>query len=313
MGTVAVGDLHFLGWWSFFNKKFIMFCRTATSIVPVGIQVRNMATLKDISVRLKSVKNIQKITASMKMVSAAKYNKAERELRPARPYGLGTQEFFQKAGIERDEAKPNHLIVAMTSDRGLCGACHSNIVRAIKKYVADASDSTNIKIICVGDKSRAQLVKSMGDNIMMHFTEIGKKPATFEDARRIANEIMNCGFEYDYGTLYYNIFKSVISYNTTAMPIYRPEQVSAAENLPIYDSLDEEVLRCYNEYALTSLVYYAMKECAASEQSSRMTAMDSATKNAGEMIDKLTLTYNRTRQAVITRELIEIISGAAAV
>jgi len=272
-----------------------------------------MATLKDIAVRLKSVKNIQKITASMKMVSAAKFNKAERELRPARPYGQGAQEFFQKAGLQRDEAKPNHLIVAMTSDRGLCGACHSNIARAIKKYIAEASDSTNIKIICVGDKSKAQLAGAFGDKIMVSMNEIGKKPSTFEDARIIANEIMNCGFEYDYGTLYYNVFKSVISYNTTAMPLYTPAQVNEAEKLSLYDSLDEEVLRCYNEYALTSLIYYAMKECAASEQSSRMTAMDSATKNAGEMIDKLTLTYNRTRQAVITRELIEIISGAAAV
>ncbi|XP_074644953.1 ATP synthase F(1) complex subunit gamma, mitochondrial-like [Tubulanus polymorphus] len=290
-----------------------MFGRTATAIKPIGTQVRYMATLKDIAVRLKSVKNIQKITASMKMVSAAKFNKAERELRPAREYGLGAKEFYEKAGVTQDEAKPNHLLVAMTSDRGLCGACHSNICRAIKAYVKDAGESTNIKIICVGDKSKAQLQGLFSDKILMHFTDIGKKPATFADAKIIANELMNCGFEYDFGTLYYNIFKSVISYNTTAMPVYTPAQVNDAEKLSLYDSLDEDVMRCYNEYALTSLIYYAMKESAASEQSSRMTAMDSATKNAGEMIDKLTLTYNRTRQAVITRELIEIISGAAAV
>jgi len=148
--------------------------------------------------------------------------------------------------------------------------------------------------------------------MLMQFNEIGRSPPTFDDAGKVASEIINCGFEFDYGELYFNIFKTVVSYNTTVLPIYTNDTVSNANKLSLYDSLDADVLQSYNEFALASLVFYAMKESAASENSQRMTAMDAASKNAGEMIDKLRLMYNRTRQAVITRELIEIISGAAA-
>ena len=112
--------------------------------------------------------------------------------------------------------------------------------------------------------------------------------------------------------MYFNIFKTIVAYNTTILPVFNMENVANAEKLSLYDSLDQDVLQSYNEFALASLTFYALKESAASENSQRMTAMDGASKNAGEMIDKLTLAYNRTRQAVITRELIEIISGAAA-
>jgi F-type H+-transporting ATPase subunit gamma len=271
-----------------------------------------MATLKAISMRLKAVKNIQKITKSMKMVSAAKYAKAERELRLARPYGTGAQAFYEKAEITQDEKKPNHLIVAMTSDRGLCGSVHSNIVRAIKAALPLKPPGTNIKIIAIGDKARGILGRLYKDSMLMHFVDIGKRPPLFEDAGTVALEILKCPFEFDYGEMYYNIFRSVVAYRTTIMPIHTPESISSGAKLNLYDSVDEEVLRSYREFSLASLVYYAMKESACSEQSQRMTAMDSATKNAGEMIDKLTLKYNRQRQAVITNELVEIISGAAA-
>lgn len=248
----------------------------------------------------------------MKMVSAAKYAKAERELKSARTYGLGQKEFFEKAEVSQDEKKSQHLIVAMTSDRGLCGASHTNIARAIKAAIPQKPAGTEFKLVCVGDKSRGILGRIYKDNIMMHFTDIGKVPPTFDDAGKIASEIINSGYEFDYGTMYFNIFKTVVAYDTTAMPIYNFDQVSAAEKLNLYDSLDDDVLKSYNEFAFASLTYYALKEGACSEQSQRMTAMEGASKNAGEMIDKLTLAFNRTRQAVITRELIEIISGAAA-
>lgn len=280
---------------------------------PNGVQVRNMATLKDISVRLKSVKNIQKITQSMKMVSAAKYNRAERELRSARTYGIGAKAFYELAEVPADQEKPNHLLVALTSDRGLCGAVHSNIVRQIRAYMIENGEKANVKIIAIGDKSKSMLQRQYGKNIVGSVNDIGKRPPTFDHASQVAALILDCGFEFDYGKLYYNIFKSVVSYNTTTLPLHTVDQVTQAQHLPLYDSIDEETLRCYNEFASTSLIYYAMKESACSEQSSRMTAMDSASKNAGEMIDKLTMTFNRTRQAVITKELIEIISGAAAV
>lgn len=280
---------------------------------PLCTQVRGMATLKDIRLRLKSVKNIQKITQSMKMVSAAKYARAERDLKKTRPYGIGSQAFYERADVEGgEEPKPSTLVIAVTSDRGLCGAVHSSVGKRIRAMIGESKDPSSIKVICVGDKSRGLLQRQFSENIMAVFSDFGKKPPTFQDATSVANFVFGSGYTFDKGCIIYNRFKSVVSYSTTEMPMFSLEAVSAAKNLSVYDSLDAEVLRSYLEYSLTSLIYYAMKENACSEQSSRMTAMDSATKNAGEMIDKLTMTFNRTRQAVITKELIEIISGAAA-
>lgn len=289
------------------------------SIVPVlgqvpaevclGQQNRGMATLKAISIRLKSVKNIQKITQSMKMVSAAKYARAERDLKQARPYGLGAQQFYEKAEVAAKDETPKKLYIAITSDRGLCGAVHTGVARHIRGELAN---DPNIKVICVGDKSRAILQRLYGQNIEMVCNEIGRLPPTFLDAAKLTNAIINLGYEYSEGKIVYNKFKSVVSYGVADMPIFSVKTVESAEKLPVYDSLDSDVIQNYLEFSMASLLFYAMKEGACSEQSSRMTAMDNASKNAGEMIDKLTLTFNRTRQAVITRELIEIISGASA-
>uniref|UniRef100_A0A1W7RAX5 F-ATPase gamma subunit n=1 Tax=Hadrurus spadix TaxID=141984 RepID=A0A1W7RAX5_9SCOR len=277
---------------------------------PLALQVRGMATLKDIRLRLKSVKNIQKITQSMKMVSAAKYARAERDLKPARPYGQETQTFYECTELAKDEKKPCTLVVAMTSDRGLCGGIHTNVAKKVKSMLT--GEGQNIKVICIGDKSRALLQRQYGKNILMVFNEYGKKPPSFADAVKVANAILESGHEFNKGLVIYNRFKTVVSYITTEAPIFSLDAISSAEKLNVYDSLDAEVIHSYQEFSLASIIYYAMKENACSEQSSRMTAMDGATKNAGEMIEKLTLTFNRTRQAVITRELIEIISGAAA-
>merc|ERR1712008_119699 len=258
---------------------------------------RGMANLKIIAMRLKSVKNIQKITQSMKMVSAAKYARAERDLKAARPYGAGAQTFYNGAGVGEKPAEaatagaaPKELYVALTSDRGLCGAVHSNICKNIRNELQTKNNLDNVGIICVGDKSRAQLSRLFAKNILSVGSEIGRLPPQFGDASKIATNILNSGFEFDSGKMLFNRFKSVVAYET----------------------LDADVLQSYMEYSLASLIYYCMKEGACSEQSSRMTAMDNSSKNAGEMIDKLTLFYNRSRQAVITGELIEIISGAAA-
>jgi len=273
-------------------------------------QVRGMATLKAISIRLKSVKNIRKITQSMKMVSAAKYTKAERELKQARPYGAGAKAFYEKAEVGPVGDVPQKLIVAVTSDRGLCGAVHTQVSRTVRQALAE--DSANTKIVCVGDKSRAILQRVYGKNIIFVAHEVGRKPPSFLDAAKLANSILTSGYDFSSGKIVYNRFKSVVSYATADLPLFSLKAIEAAPKLNVYDSLDADVLQSYMEFSLTSLLFYAFKEGACSEQSSRMTAMDSASKNAGEMIDKLTLTYNRTRQAVITRELIEIISGAAA-
>jgi len=282
----------------------------------VGQQVRGMATLKDIRLRLKSVKNIQKITQSMKMVSAAKYARAERDLKTARCFGEGTKKFYTTNELgsidEQNPQKIGTLVIALTSDRGLCGAVHSSVAKKVRELMKDEENQKNLKIITIGDKAKAMLTRQFPQNILMMFNDFGKRPPTFADAIVVSNAILQSGYEFDQGVILFNRFKSVVSYETTHTPILSVEAISKSPKLEVYDSLDADTLKCYQEYSLASLLFYAMKENACSEQSARMTAMDNASKNAGEMINKLTLTFNRTRQAVITRELIEIISGAAA-
>ncbi|KAF8563881.1 hypothetical protein P879_06810 [Paragonimus westermani] len=279
-------------------------------------KVCGMATLKDIAVRLRSVKNIQKITASMKMVSTSKFSRAERELRAARPYGMGARAFYESIDVSAPDIqpKPNTLLIAITSDRGLCGAANSSIVKMIRNLIRSVADlDKTARLVLVGDKSRAQLSRQFRDMFLLSFSDVGKKSPTFEDAALIAESLLQSDFKFDRAVMYYNTFKSVVAYITTPQALLSVEEILGSQKVALYDSVDDDTLKCYNEYLLTSLIYSALKEASASEQSARMTAMDSATKNAGEMIDKLTLSFNRTRQAAITRELTEIISGAAAV
>ncbi|XP_061187831.1 ATP synthase subunit gamma, mitochondrial-like [Saccostrea echinata] len=285
-----------------------MFCRTAQTFIPQCTQVRGMATLKEIRVRLKSVTNIQKITKSMKMVSAAKYAKAERELKPAKPYGEQATALQQNMNMKEDEE--TEMILALTSDRGLCGSVHSSVVKAIKARLAEKDDC---KLLLVGDKAKAMLQKVHGKKVLGHFNDIGKVVPVFQDASKIAMSAITFGLQdFTKVTMYFNSFKSVVAFRTLNIALPTKNNLAGSENYNLYDSIDDEVLQAYNEFTLATMIYYGLKEAQCSEQSSRMTAMDSASKNAGEMIDKLTLTFNRTRQAVITRELIEIISGAAA-
>jgi len=286
--------------------------RSVAMFTPQLTQVRGMATLKDIRLRLKSVTNIQKITKSMKMVSAAKYARAERELKPARSYGAGAKAFFENADLQQDKAKEKHMIVVLSSDRGLCGGIHSGVCRELRPILNEPAPGQEQKLVVVGDKARSILSRQYKDKMLMTFNEYGRKVPVFSDAALVANAILDSDYKFDVASLYFNSFKSVVSYKVTELPLFSQQQLAAAEKIHTYDSIDDDVLQSYNEYALASLIYYAMKESACSEQSARMTAMDAASKNAGEMIEKLTLSFNRTRQAVITRELIEIISGAAA-
>jgi len=275
-------------------------------------QQRGMANLKIIGMRLKSVRNIQKITQSMKMVSAAKFARAERDLRAARPLGSAAKSFYDHAEVSTNKEAPKELYVAMTSDRGLAGAVHSSINKAIRNELNEKASLENVKVICVGDKSRGFFQKFFPESILMVGSEIGRLPPQFGDASKVANAVLSSGFEFDSGKMFYNRYNSVVSYTTTEIPIFSQDSVANSAKITLYDSIDSDVLQSYIEYSLASLFYYVMKEGACSEQSSRMTAMDNSTKNAGEMIDKLQTTFNRTRQAVITGELIEIISGAAA-
>lgn len=268
------------------------------------------ATLKDVRLKLKSITNIQKITKTMQMVSAAKYARAERELKPARIYGSAAKALAEKAELESDATKPNHLIIAISSDRGLCGGIHSGVAKGIKAIIGDSD--ANIKLVVCGEKAKSILVRSNASNIMFSLSELGRKPPIFEEASFIAEQVLDSGYEFDVCKMYYNKFKSVVSYELTPQEIHSLATLTTSESMLQYDDVDEDVLRNYQEFSTANLVYFGMKESACSEQSARMTAMDNATKNAGEMINKLQIVYNRTRQAVITTELIEIISGCVA-
>lgn len=275
--------------------------------------VRNMATLKDISRRLKSVKSIQKITKSMKMVSAAKFAKAERELRAARSYGMSAKSFYDNLEVEKGEGPQKHIVISATSDRGLCGAANSSIIKSIRTQLnEDKQGSDGTKIVAIGDKSRSGLARTHAANILLSVNEIGKRSLVFGDASAIAQQLLSSGFEFSTAEIVYNKFKSAIAYTTSRQKVLSTDAIANSKTIQVYDSTDADVLRSFQEYNLASVLYYTLKENATSEQSSRMTAMDNATKNAGELINKLTTYYNRTRQAVITTELIEIISGAAA-
>jgi len=178
-----------------------------------------------VSIRLKSVKNIEKITKSKKMVSAAKYQIAERELKPARSYGEGARgkipqsriiiiiillALFEKAEVLDEDRKPKHLFIAVTSDRGLCGGIHSNVARNMRATLGEASDRSNMQIVCVGDKTRGIMQRFFRNNMFMHFTEVGKKPPVFEEASFVAQNILSSGFEYDSAEIIYNQFRYAI-------------------------------------------------------------------------------------------------------
>jgi len=265
---------------------------------------RGMATLKDIETRLKSVTNIKKITSSMKMVSAAKFTRAERALKPARVYGTGAASLYEKNEFADGEDK---LYVAISSDRGLCGGIHSGMGR---KFKALHAESPIKKAIVVGDKAKLILVKTMGDAYLATFNNVGRKQSSFTDAIAIAEEILS--HDFDSADIAYNSFVNVVSYKPTIKPTPSAGNIESNDAVYTYDEVDSEVIRCFQEFSLANIIHHALKEQEASEQSSRMNAMENATRNAGEMIDELRLKYNRTRQAVITRELIEIISGANA-
>ena len=295
-----------------------------------------MASLKDLRVRIASVKSTQKITSAMKMVASAKLRRAQEHVEAARPYAermermLGSlaqaaagQEGAPKllAGTGRDEV---HLLVVGTADRGLCGGFNSGIVREARRAVDKLTGAVKtVKILCVGRKGRDQLRRLYGELIVDTIEDVARPRVTFataEDIGRRMAHMFEAG-EFDVCTLYYARFKSAISQVVTAQQLipFAVEGGAAEGTAPEgakavyeYEPDEQEILAELLPRNLAVQIFKALLENSASEHGARMTAMDNATRNAGEVIDKLTLTYNRTRQAVITKELIEIISGAEA-
>lgn len=299
-----------------------------------------MPSLKDLRIRINSVKSTQKITSAMKMVAAAKLRRAQEQAEAARPYSermarmlnslaSGTAQSAGGPALLAGTGKSDvHLIVVMTSDRGLCGGFNGSIVRGVRQRVrALRQDGKEVKLLCVGRKGRDLLRREFRSLIVDSYEDIARPTLTFGVAKKIADRILQMfeGGEIDVCTVVYNQFRSVISQVVTGEQLIPFSVEDAGEAKETVDSAgggpqgsyefepDEEgILEDLLPRNLAVQIYHALLENAASEHGARMTAMDNATRNAGEMIDRLTLTYNRTRQAVITSELIEIISGAEA-
>ena len=292
-----------------------------------------MANLKDLKIRIKSVKSTQKITSAMKMVAAAKLRRAQEAAEAARPYALRMDRMIASLGakvsgvggpklIAGTGSDNVHMIVVATADRGLCGGFNSSIVRAARRRITELeSAGKTVKIMTVGRKARDQLRRTHSSRIVRSLENIARTVVGFDQADAIARELIH-GYEageFDVCTIFYNRFKSAMSQIVTAqqlIPAKLPEATDEADGelkaLYEYEPDEEAILAALLPRNVATQIYAALLENAASEHGARMTAMDSATRNAGDMIDLLTMTYNRTRQAVITKELIEIISGAEA-
>jgi len=284
---------------------------------------RGMATEKQISNQIVSTKNIRKITASMKMVSAAKLKGDETRLALAKPFNAWTdaicgepKEIETPADVDYAELPQKTLIVPFTSDKGLCGGINSFISRATRDCVGKIhAQGKECDVVVIGDKGRSQLNRQIPDSIKRAATEV-EAPGNFSLAAALTSEIVAAGAaDYDAVMIIYNSYVNAAVYKQY-YKVIKP-MAGEGEDEPMVEYEFEpdnksEVLQDLYEYMLTSQVYYCFMDGAAAEQSSRMTAMENASKNAGEMIDSLTLRYNRARQSRITTELIEIISGASA-
>jgi F-type H+-transporting ATPase subunit gamma len=293
-----------------------------------------MPSLKDLKIRINSTKNTQKITSAMKMVSAAKLRRAQEQAEAARPYAERMERVLGRlaaaaagkdgapallAGNGKDQT---HLIVVMSSDRGLCGGFNSSIARGARKLARDLkAQGKTIKILCIGRKGRDQLRREFPSEIIGTVEDIGKPKLKYAAAEAVAVRILGMfeRGEFDVCEIVYNRFKSAMTQIVTVQQLIPFAPAAANENDPSggayyeFEPDELEILSSLLPKNLGMQIFKALLENNASEQGARMTAMDSATRNAGDMINKLTITYNRSRQAAITKELIEIISGAEAV
>lgn len=294
-----------------------------------------MASLKDLKNRIGSVKNTQKITKAMKMVAAAKLRRAKEQAEAARPYAESLEHVLQSvtATVESSGNLPrlltgtgsdnNHLIIVATADRGLCGGFNTSIVKEVKNRIASLqAEGKTVKLFCIGKKGAEQLELQYGDLIVSRLRDLYKTRPEFNIAKDTAEKIEATIDEHDIDvcSIVYSNFKTAISQIVTyqqLMPMEVPEDPLAEQlgvgSLYEFEPQEDDILSDLVPRNFAIQIFRAMLENAASEQGARMTAMDNATRNAGDMIKNLTLLYNRTRQAAITKELIEIISGAEAV
>jgi len=288
-----------------------------------------MASLDDLKKRITSVKSTQKITKAMKMVAAAKLKRAQDSAEKGRPYSQKMNNVILNlsSGISDKNNAPKllsgtgndqiHLCVIMTSDRGLCGGFNANIIKKAKSYFSKLKkEGKEIKIVTVGSKGNDQLKRVYGDKIIETISFKDSKNANYFDAEKVGKTIIERfeNEEFDICTIFYNQFKNVITQIPQAQQIIPLNTETNDENKSDesyeFEPDEDEILSNLLPKNISTQIFKAMLENSASEQGARMSAMDNATRNAGEMVDKLTIEYNRSRQAAITKELIEIISGA---
>ena len=289
-----------------------------------------MPSLDDLRKRITSVKSTQKITKAMKMVAAAKLRKAQENAEKGRPYSEKMNNIILNlsAGVSDPNSAPkllvgtgkqdDHLCVVLTSDRGLCGGFNTNIIKKAKNYFEKIKkEGKSLKIITVGSKGYDQLKRQYGTYIVENISFKDSKNINYFDASKVGSLIIDKfqKNDFDVCTIFYNKFKNVISQIPQAQQIIPLESLdkNKEENLEIsyeFEPDEDEILSNLLPKNISTQIFKAMLENSASEQGSRMTAMDNATRNAGDLVDKLTIQYNRSRQAAITKELIEIISGA---
>ncbi|KAI5780715.1 ATPase, F1 complex, gamma subunit domain-containing protein [Peziza echinospora] len=267
----------------------------------------NYATLREIEGRLKSIKNIAKITNTMKIVASTKLARAQKGMNDSKAYGVNSNTVFNNAETKPLDTGRNLLIVA-SSDKGLCGGIHSSLSKNTRRRL---NADPNLDVVVLGEKVKAQIARSHPQRLALTFSNVGKNVPTFGEAQAIADQITQLETKYDNVEILYNSFVSAVAYEPATLPAYSEQAILSSGNIAAFESEDEQIVN-FQEYALANSIYWALAEGHACEQSARRNAMDNASKNAGEMINKLQILYNRTRQAAITGELVEIITGASA-
>lgn len=286
-----------------------------------------MPSLKDLKNRIESVKSTRKITKAMQMVAAAKLRRAQEAAEESRPYTERFNAVLAALAASVGEGGPKllagtgsdqvHLLVVMTAERGLCGGFNSNIARLAKQRIAQLqAQGKTVKILTVGKKGRDQLKREYGELFVGHVDLTEVKRVGYRDAQGIARDILSRfdAGEFDVATIFFSKFVNVVTQEPTALQIIPASVEAGGDAGTVYDFEPDEdaILAELLPRGVATQIFSALLENGASEQGARMSAMDNATRNAGEMIDKLTIQFNRSRQAVITNELIEIISGAEA-
>ncbi|XDG07016.1 hypothetical protein ABKA04_006631 [Annulohypoxylon sp. FPYF3050] len=269
------------------------------------------ATLREIEGRLKSIRNIEKITNTMKIVASTKLTRATRAMNDSRKYGQTSNQVFESAETKPLEPEGKKVLyIVCSSDKGLCGGVHSGLTRFMRRSVLLPGQQP-ADLVLIGEKSRAQLSRTNAKDIVLSFAGMGKDIPTFADAQAIADQVTQLPTEYSDIKIVYNKFINATSYEPTVVEAYSEEAFANSPNFSAFE-VDEELLSNLREYTLANSLFWALAEGHACEISARQQAMDNASKNAGEMISKYQILFNRTRQAVITGELVEIITGATA-